>query len=180
MYDRAGARLPRATRRLWAAAGIGGLLAAMLMTLGSAPASARSASLDQLEIRIVALINGNRANAGLPPVRVSRRLARSADAHSRDMARRGFFAHDSSSGLDFAARIRRYSRAARFGENLAYVPRALRRGVAERVVGLWMASPPHRAMILSRAFRRIGVARRAGRIGRTRAAIFTADFSSGR
>ena len=40
--------------------------------------------------------------------------------------------------------------------------------------------PPHRAVLLSRNFRRVGVGRRLGSLGATRACIFTADFASRR
>jgi uncharacterized protein YkwD len=46
------------------------------------------------------------------------------------------------------------------------------------VVRMWMHSPPHRASLLSRSFRRIGIARRKGSLGRTRAVVFTADLAS--
>lgn len=180
MYDRAHARPHRPLPRVCAVGTVGSLLAAVLLTLVSTPASARPRGHDGVESRVVSLINVHRADAGLAPMRASRRLAHAADAHSRDMARRGFFAHSSSSGLGFAARVRRFASAAYFGENLAYVPHAQPGGQAESVVGMWMRSPPHRAAILSSAFGRVGVARRSGRIGRVRATVFTADFASRR
>jgi uncharacterized protein YkwD len=51
---------------------------------------------------------------------------------------------------------------------------------ASRVVQMWMASPGHRAVILTRGFRRIGIGRRSGALGSTRAIVYTADFSSRR
>lgn len=179
MYDRADGRLLRPTPRTCALTAALGLLAVALTGLLPAPAMARPGGVDRVERRVVALINANRAAAGLPALFVSRRLARSADAHSRDMARRGFFAHSSSNGRSFGARVRRFASASRYGENLALVPLSARPRVAERVVALWMSSPPHRAEILTPAFRRIGVARRTGRIGGVRAMVFTADFASG-
>jgi uncharacterized protein YkwD len=43
---------------------------------------------------------------------------------------------------------------------------------------MWMQSPPHRAVLLSPAGRRIGVGKRRGRLGSARRAVFTADLAS--
>ncbi len=63
--------------------------------------------------------------------------------------------------------------------------RPLRRGhrfarAADAVVGAWMASPSHRATLLSPRFRRIGVARRAGPRGASAATAFPVDVASAR
>jgi len=74
-------------------------------------------------------------------------------------------------------RVRGFVPARAVGETLAAV-----RGTtdaAELVVSLWMASPPHRAVMLSRSFRRIGVARDSGPISSVPAMVITADFASG-
>ena len=56
----------------------------------------------------------------VPPLYGSLPLARSARAHSRDMARHGCFQHDSCDGTDLWTRIRAYeSRATALGENIA-------------------------------------------------------------
>jgi uncharacterized protein YkwD len=179
MFDRAGGRPLRPAPTTHALTAALGLLALAVAGILTTPAPARADGVDRVERRVVALVNANRAAAGLPGLRLSRRLARSADAHSRDMARRGFFSHGSSDGRSFASRVRRYAAARRYGENLAYVPRSARGGLAERVVAMWMNSPPHRAEILTPGFRRVGVARRGGRIAGIRAILFTADFASG-
>src|SRR5687768_8365716 len=83
-------------------------------------------------------------------------LSRMARAHSEKMARLGFFGHETPEGL----RLRDRARAAgiRFqviGENIAY-----NQGVEEPgkfAVQRWMLSSVHRANILSREFRSVGV-----------------------
>ncbi len=182
MHDRAETRLPRPKTNMRAFA-VGGTVLATLGAPAVVPAAAearRSAGFDATERRIIRLVNKNRALFHLPPLRKTPSLGRSADAHSRDMLRSNFFAHHSSNGTPFERRVRRYRRAARLGENLAYVPRRRRGGQARTVVGMWMASPSHRAVILNRSFRRIGIGRRAGRLGTMRATVFTADFASKR
>jgi uncharacterized protein YkwD len=92
------------------------------------------------------------------------------------MARRGFFAHDSSDGTPMYDRVRRFFPARRVGEALAAVHG--RRGVAGTVVRLWMASPPHRAIVLDGSFRRVGVGRGRGALGGAAAMLVTADFAA--
>lgn len=83
-------------------------------------------------------------------------LSRMARAHSENMARLEFFAHETPEGL----RLKDRARAAKIrfqviGENIAYT-----QGVDDPgtfAVQRWMISPGHRANILSREFRGSGV-----------------------
>lgn len=180
MHDRAETSLPRPKSITRKAA----VLGAVALTAGgtaAAPAQAHGGSkLDPTERRVIRLMNRNRAVFHLPRLRTSHALARSANAHSLDMLRRNFFAHNSSNGTPFDARIRHFKRAARIGENLAYVAKGQRGGQARTIVSMWLNSPGHRAVLLSPAFRRVGVARRTGRLGSARVTVFTADFTSRR
>lgn len=181
MHDRAAA-LPRPRTTVRALA----LSSALTATLGfsstsSAEARRDRSSMDRTERKIVRAMNRVRASHGVGRLYRSRSLSRSADYHSRDMLRGDFFAHQSSNGTSFDARVRRFStRPARIGENLAWVSRVGERGLAQRIVSMWMGSPAHRAMLLAPAFRSVGVARRMGALGSVRAIVFTADFSSAR
>ena len=75
-----------------------------------------------------------------------------ARAHSLDMFRRGYFAHDSPDGLSPAERLVHASIPFRLmGENLAYAP-----SVQIAHDGL-MHSPDHRANILRTEFGRVGI-----------------------
>ena len=64
-------------------------------------------------------------------------------------------------------------RARSVGETLAAVRGAA--DAADTVVELWMASPPHRAVLLSSAFRRMGVARESGPIASVPALVITPE-----
>ena len=177
MHDRADARLPRPKSMLRALALIGVLAA----TLGSAsPAHARGGKsrLDSVERQVIREVNRVRAAHGLHRLSKNRSLARSADYHCWDMLRRNFFAHSSSNGTSMDTRVRRYARATRIGENLAYVRRGRGRGMARQIVSMWMSSPAHQAVVLSPTFGKLGVARRNGTLGSMRVVVFTADFAS--
>ena len=112
-----------------------------------------------LERSIVSEINAVRTRNGLRPLVNSRSLATAARSHSRDMARIGFFAHESPGGKPFDQRIRRYYRSAgyrswRAGENLLWASPDIEAG---RAVKLWLQSPSHRRILLSPNWREIGL-----------------------
>jgi uncharacterized protein YkwD len=147
------------------------------MLIAAAPAGAAGPRLGRTERAIVRGIDRHRADAGLRGLRTSRPLARAADAHSRDMLAADFFAHSSSNGASFATRLHRYTRARFVGETLALLPSCRGRRAAHAVVSMWMHSPMHRAILLTRGFHRIGVALRRGRLGSRHACVVTADFA---
>ena len=101
----------------------------------------------------------------LPRLRVNGGLARAADVHSASMARRRVLAHG-----DTGRRVRRYVRSRKVGENLAYMTGCK----APTIVQMWMNSAGHRQIMLSRGFRRVGVAKRNS----SRICFVTADFAS--
>ena len=150
---------------------------ATTLALAAFPAGA-GAQLSHSERTMIGLINGIRAQHGLGSVHHSSALSRAAGSHSRDMLRRDFFDHSSSDGTPFFGRVRRYVNARMLGEVLAVIGR--RHGGAATVVQMWMNSPPHRAVLLSPGFRRIGIARRWGSLGGGGQAVVTADFASAR
>ena len=142
------------------------LLAAVCVACVAPAGASASSRLDRTEARIVRAMNEVRASHGLAELRVSAALARAADAHSKAMSRTKRFGHG-----DFARRVRRYVRARRMAENIA-----LRRPCnARAIVSMWLNSAPHRAVMLSSAYRRVGVARRGSPV-----CYVTADFASAR
>jgi uncharacterized protein YkwD len=115
----------------------------------------------RVERSVRCLLNLQRARAGLRPLRYDRCLDRAAERHARDMVRRHYFAHFSSTGRTLAQRARAAGYVPRrgtwrLGENLAWG--AGRRASARAAVRGWMHSPPHRANVLTAGFRDIGVA----------------------
>jgi len=98
------------------------------------------------------LLNVDRAHAGLPPLAWDAELAKVARGHSADMQAHGFFGHVSPTTGTAADRTRKAGVDAML--ILENVARAFTPGEAER--GL-MNSPGHRANILNREARRVGV-----------------------
>jgi stress response protein SCP2 len=107
---------------------------------------------------VVELTNAERARHGLRPLTVDDRLATAAQAHSTDMVRRGFFAHESPDGRQVWDRAVAAGYAYRkVAENIAAGQRT-----ADEVVRGWMGSPGHRANILDGDLTQIGVGRADG------------------
>ena len=108
----------------------------------------------------VCLLNRERRQRGMRRLKLSSRLSRAAREHALDMARRNYFSHDSRSGASFVDRIRRagYMSGARswtVGENLAWGTG--QRATPRATLRAWMNSPAHRANVLTRRFRHVGI-----------------------
>jgi uncharacterized protein YkwD len=104
-------------------------------------------------------INQVRAQNGLSALRTSNALAEAAEFHSKAMASRGFFAHESADGTSFWKRVERFYPSRGFGywsagENLAYGSPSMS---ADGAVRAWMNSPGHRANMLSQSWTEIGI-----------------------
>jgi uncharacterized protein YkwD len=147
------------------------------LSLAAAPAAhAASPRTGATERAIVRSINHRRAHHGLAPVRIAPRLALAADFHTREMLSGNYFAHTSLHGGSFTARIHHFARARAVGETLAWMSRCGRHA-GRRIVSLWMHSPPHRAILLSGRFHRVGIGLRTGSLGGGRVCVVTGDFA---
>lgn len=125
---------------------------------------------------VLAELNRARARHGLSPVVADRRMTRAAARHSRDMARRNYFAHGSWGGR--VARAAGSPRAV--GEVIGWLQRTSPRAEARRVVRGWLDSPAHRDVLLDGSFGRVGIGRAPGRVGSIEAALYTVDWASAR
>ena len=107
------------------------------------------------------LINVERRKRGLKALRSSLQLRHAARSYSRSMVRGRFFDHVSPGGSTLTTRVRRGTRylagAASYGlaENIAYGCGHL--ATPRETVKSWMDSSGHRASILSRRYRHVGI-----------------------
>ena len=134
--------------------------------------AAAPAAVDVAEQALLAEINRARAKAGLAPLSVDSRLQAAARAHTANLLVAGAFTHDfveDGGPVGFSAWIRRFYAGSCTGENLASGSPSLSPAQA---VQLWLASPGHRANMLSTRFTAIGVALD----GRNGSWVATADF----
>jgi uncharacterized protein YkwD len=131
---------------------------------------------------VLCLHNRDRSERGLPPLKEHGKLRQAAEDHSADMVAEQYFSHDAPDGDDMAERILRtgYARGAAgwsLGENIAYGTGSL--ATAAQIHRAWMRSPGHRANILRRQFREIGIGIAIGAPVDARGqagATYTADF----
>lgn len=142
------------------------ILAVLALTLPVSAISATSSDASiareqSLERLVLEQINVVRAAHGLGQLNSSTALTRAALAHTRAMVTKGFFAHESRSGSAFWKRLKAFytPRSSRWtvGENLAMFGGAEGPDAAT-IVQRWMASPPHRANLLSADFAEAGIA----------------------
>jgi uncharacterized protein YkwD len=122
-------------------------LVVALMSAASGTASANTPTGRVMRTRMLHLVNISRRAHGLRPLRLNRRLSGAAWQHSLRMVRSGSLSHTTN-----MRRVVRRFGAHAWGENVgmtsAYLP------AMERA---FMASPEHRANILSRRFHHVGI-----------------------
>jgi len=129
---------------------------------------------------ILCLHNQIRSDRRLPLLRENALLRRAAVAHSSDMVSRGFFEHTTPSGVTMVDRIMatRYASPRvgwALGENLAWGTGGL--ATPRAVMTAWMESPGHRANVVKRAYREVGIGVVSGvPSDRGAGATYTADF----
>ena len=157
------------------------LVAAAGWAAGAAQPAAAGVHLTSPEKTMLALIDHARVSRGLPRLRVVAALERASRSHSRDMLKRDYFSHSSASGASYQARVLSfgYSRSGcscwKVGEVIGWGRGGA--AAARSVFCQWMKSRAHRAVILQRSFRDVGVGAAVGSLrGMTGVRMFTVDF----
>ena len=148
------------------------VVAACAFLLAGTVAQAGADHATNVERLLLNEINRVRIAKGLPTLGADAQLRLAARAHSRDVLRRGVLTHGS-----VGRRLQSYGvRSKPIGEVIAWsAGRPVR---ARFIVAQWLASPPHRAILLSRHFHRVGVGSAAGPfMGFRTADVLTADFA---
>lgn len=123
------------------------------------------------EKRTFRLHNHKRRSRDLRTLCLSPKLTRAARAHSASMIKKDYFAHGS-----VGARLRRYGYHWRLcAENIAGGSGS--KGLPNHIFKLWMNSSGHRANILDRRFREVGIGTYTGTFkGKRHYTMYTVDF----
>ena len=116
----------------------------MMLPLGNAEGATR---------RAVSRMNAIRSEHGLPPLQPDSALESAAIEQSRYMAVAGEMEHDTGWGKGFASRMKKRKIGGVAAENLAHG-----RMDVDRVIQMWMDSPPHRRNMLDPRLGRFGLA----------------------
>lgn len=112
----------------------------------------RQAETTQAEA-ILKLVNQERAKAGVPALKLSDKLNSIANTKAKDMADKGYFAHESPTyGSPF-------DMLKDFGVSFSYAGENIAAGqkTAEEVMDSWMNSSGHRQNILNKNYTQLGV-----------------------
>ncbi len=139
-----------------------------------------AANIDLVRAALLCLHNQIRAQNNLPLLKDNAKLRKAAAGHSSDMVGEGYFDHSSTNGDSFVDRIIGAGYAKRndgwsLGENLAWGTGDL--SSAQGVMDAWMASAGHKANILKKAYREVGIGIKLGVPSDTGVgATITADF----
>jgi uncharacterized protein YkwD len=115
---------------------------------------------EQAATATVCLLNRERAARGLARLREHPMLAGAGRRYAREMVRDGFFSHTSPDGTSMVDRLATagYARADlawTVGETLAWGWGT--RATPAATVDSWLASPPHRRILLGAAYRDVGI-----------------------
>jgi len=170
----------RAAKPVTAHIALGNRAIAAQQVCENADASPAEAGESAVRAAILCLHNQIRAERNLPLLRENARLRRAASAHSSDMVSRGFFEHTTPDGVTMVDRIMatRYASPRvgwAIGENLAWGTGNL--ATPRAIMKAWMDSPGHRANVVKRAYREIGLGIVTGvPSDRANGATYTADF----
>jgi uncharacterized protein YkwD len=142
-------------------------IAAGIMLALSGP-SVAAADVPPESAALIDKVNEMRRSSGLPTLRVSDELTGSSRSYARYMLKNDYFGHLGS--------IRAGGNFLMVGETLAW-----HSGWRDRVgatVSRWMASAPHRSVLMSATFRFIGAGRARGTMGSRRATTWVAQLGA--
>jgi uncharacterized protein YkwD len=156
-----------------------GAISSAWATCPSSSATPYQLSTGQARYTVYCLLNEQRSDNGLPPLTFNGSLNRAAQHHSRTMNAWNFFGHTGDGSPVSRTRRAGYMKGASawgVGEDLVWGRGAI--GTPAYAVSAWMASPIHRAEILSPQYSEVGVgfARGSPVPHKRSGAIYTADF----
>jgi uncharacterized protein YkwD len=136
------------------------LAAGLLVPAAAAAPRHGQRALTPLESGVLVDINAFRRAHRLAPLKLNVRLTAAARAHTVQMAKDGYFSHDSADGSSFWRRIQAFYASSPWtywsvGENLLWSSPTV---TPARALQMWLASPEHRKNLMNPAWREIGVA----------------------
>jgi uncharacterized protein YkwD len=151
-------------------------------TCANADAAPGTISKKALNTATLCLLNEQRADAGLHPLKAQKKLEKAAFRFSKTMVKQRFFDHTSPSGSTLSKRITKvkYTKGARswaIGENIAWGTG--QQATPSSIVDAWMHSAGHKANILDPKFEEIGIGVATGAPVATASSVgatYTTDF----
>lgn len=138
------------------------------------------------EKRVLELHNIARIHRGLKALCVHPVLTKAARAHTQEMLDKDYISHNSFNGETVKERLKRFGYTSSgysyylVGENIALACGSKRD--ANDIFKWWMNDPPHRANILNKDFRQVGIGVRSGdhKTCDKQGTVYTVDFGTRR
>ncbi len=120
---------------------------------GSGSSGSPGHGLSSQAAQVLQITNAERAKAGCKALAVNSKLTSAAQAHSADMAKNNYFAHNSQDGTS------PFDRMKRAGYNFRAAAENIAAGqtTAASVMNAWMNSAGHKANILNCTYTQIGI-----------------------
>ncbi len=150
-------------------------------TVGVTTCSGTTIQLTTDEKRTLDLHNQTRVANGLPRLCVHPALTNAARSHSQEMLTKGYFSHNSSNGDTIEVRLKRFGYTSsgysfwKVGENIYWGSGTS--ASPDSAFKWWMNSAGHKANILNRDFREVGIGVKTGTFkGYAGAKVYTVDF----
>lgn len=140
-------------------------------------------TLSDAEKRSLYLHNQTRESNGLAKFCVDPALQKAARSHSQEMIDKDYFSHNSYNGETMPNRLKRYGytplpgRYWTVGENIAYNS-STGTTSADKAFNQWMNSTGHKANILNKNFRHIGIGAGYGDYKGYKVTMWTVDFGN--
>ena len=142
-------------------------------------------TLNAEEKRVLELHNKARKKRGLKALCVHPTLTQAARAHTKEMLDKDYFSHDSFNGETLRERLERFGYTSEgysyyyYGENISWGCGSY--GAPDITFKRWMHSPVHRANILRKKFREVGIGVLTGTYKEcSQATMYTVAFGSRR
>ena len=127
-----------------------------LFAISVAAPVATGATASSAESSVIGWINAARSARGLVPMRYDSKLASISGYRASRMASTNTMSH--TVGGNLGSQLNTYNvRWFRYGEDIGWSTASWPSGSAKAIFNMWMASSPHRALILSDRFNYIGV-----------------------
>ena len=134
------------------------------------------------EKQMLDLHNQTRIAKGLPQLCVHATLTEAARAHSQEMLDKGYLSHDSFNGDNLQTRLAHFGytfpgySSWDYGENISWGSSYM--GEPENRFDAWMNSDDHKANILNKDYREIGIGARTGSYENNSGNMYTVDFGT--
>jgi uncharacterized protein YkwD len=142
----------------------------------------KTIELNSDEKQMLDLHNQTRTDKGLSPLCVHPTLTEAARSHSQEMLDKSYLSHDSFNGENLETRLAHFGytfpgySSWKYGENISWGSSYM--GEPENRFDAWMNSDDHKASIVNKDYREIGIGTGTGTYENNSGKMYTVDFGT--